>query len=103
MVTLVYKEKKPFKYKTCNYSCIKKPNLNQHNESVHELKNLVKLKNFAQDTGLNKHIVTVNKGKKPFKYHRNFAQETDLSNHIKTVHEGKKPFKCKTCNLHQET
>ena len=40
--------------------CIKKPNLNQHIESVHEVKNLVKLKNFAQDMGLNKHIVTIN-------------------------------------------
>ena len=42
MVTLVHEEKKLFNCKMCDYSCIKKSDLNQRIELVHEVKNLVK-------------------------------------------------------------
>ena len=89
-IKTVHEGKKPFKCKICDYSCIKKPDLNQHIESDHKVKNLVKLENFAQNRGLIKHIMTIHKGEKPFKCidsDKNFAQ-TGLK-HVKTVHDEK--------------
>ena len=50
---------------------------------------------------LNRHVPSVQEGKKPFKCNlcdATFTSNQSMKVHIDSVHEGKKPFKCNICD-----